>query len=108
VNLQELAKPVVRALVAGGACLALIAPSAGARPITEPPARAAAATPAPQLQRVMRDDRGELGTPVRETAAPGSFDWVTAAILGAAFAGVLGLIWLAAASRTRVKELSNV
>jgi hypothetical protein len=110
-NIKGLAAHTV---VVGGVCLAIIAPSAAARPITDVPTRSVApahsavAAPAPQVQKMIRDDRNRAvaldQTSSRTTpqAASGGFDWVTGAIGLVALAGVLGLIWLAAAAISRV------
>jgi hypothetical protein len=78
-NIHRLA---ARTLFFAVACLAIVAPAASARPIPNAPFHTAAA-------------------PLTVTAT-GGFDWVTAAIGAAALAGVLGLIWLAAAAIGRV------
>jgi hypothetical protein len=107
------------AVVVGGVCLAIGAPSAGARPITDLPMHTAApahtavavASPdalQPQVRSLIRHDRAESGgraavdrTPASHVAT-GGLDWVALAIGGVAFATVLGLLWLAAAGISRV------
>jgi hypothetical protein len=108
------------AVVVGGVCLAIGAPSAGARPITDLPMHTAAPahvavagvvaspdTPQPQVQQLIHHDRSldqavAAGwTPASQVATDG-FDWVAWAIGAVAFAAVLGLIWLAAAGISRL------
>jgi hypothetical protein len=131
-SVHELAKLAVRAVLVGGAGLAIVAPSAGARPITDlpmhaaAPARQAVASPsvqrhepagvlAPQSRQLIRRDLGAISgavatnqTPAHHTppatpqTASGGFDWVTAAIGGVALTGIVGLIWLSAAAISRV------
>lgn len=106
-----------RAIVVGGVCLAIGAPTAAARPLIDQPMHTATPAPvavvshpmpAPQVRRLINDDRGGLDRPVApaptpaQRAATGGFDWVAVAIAGAAFAGVVGLICLAAARISRV------
>lgn len=107
------------AVVVGGVCLAIGAPSAGARPITDLPMHTAAPAHVavavrspdalqPQVRSLIRHDRAELAGAVAVDRTPathvatGGFDWVALAIGGVAFAAVLGLIWLAAAGIGRV------
>lgn len=101
-----------RALVVAGVCLAIGAPSASARPITDlpmhaaTPARMAAAVASPdalqpQVRRLIRDDSTGVDTAVAVDRTPApqvatGFDWVAWTIVGVGVAAVLGLIWLAA------------
>jgi hypothetical protein len=120
-SMHELAKLAVRAVVIGGAALAVIVPSAGARPISDGPMQAPGASasvqrheprpaPAPQLSRLIRGDLGGTDrtvaadqTQAHDTSpAASGFDWVTVAIGGAGFAGLLGLIWLGVAAVSRI------
>jgi hypothetical protein len=115
VNIKCLAS---HAVVVGGVCLAIGAPSAAARPITDLPMRTAAPAhvafavaspdaPQPQVQQLIHHDRSldqavAAGwTPASQVATDG-FDWVAWAIGAVAFAAVLGLIWLAAAGISRL------
>jgi len=110
-----------RAVVVGGVWLAIGAPSATARPITDLPMHSAApahvavavavASPdalQPQVRSLIRADRAGFDgadavdlTPASHVAT-GGFDWVALTIYGVAFAAVLGLLWLAAAGISRV------
>jgi len=109
------------AVVVAGVCLAIGAPSAAARPITDLPMHTAApahvavavavASPdalPPQVRSLIRADRAGFDgadavdlTPASHVAS-GGFDWVALIIGGVALATVLGLIWLAAAGISRV------
>jgi hypothetical protein len=127
-SVQKLAKRAVRVALVGGAGLALVTPSADARPVTDGPMHAAAparqTVPSPSVQRhaparqsreLMRDDlvpaSGDVAasqTPAHHTSAAtpqattGGFGRATAAIGGVALVCVVGLIWLSAAAIGRI------
>ena len=115
-NIQGFAS---QTLVVAGVCLAIGAPSASARPITDLPMHAA--TPAhvasavaspdalqPQVRQLIRDDSTKVdgAVAVDRTPAPqvatGGFDWVAWTIVGVGVTSVLALIWLAASGIGRV------
>jgi len=131
-SVQKLAKLAVRVALVGGAGLALVTPSADARPVTDGPIHAAApahqTVPSPPVQRhaparvparqsreLMRNDLVPAGgdvaasqTPAHRTSAAtpqattGGFGWATAAIGGVALVCVVGLIWPSAAAIGRI------
>jgi hypothetical protein len=89
--MKQLRRGAVRAATIGAGGLALFAPDAGARATYDaPPARHALVRhPVP------------AATPRTVETRSAGFDWTAAAIAGAAFAGVAGAIWLAAAAIAR-------
>ena len=104
-SVQKLAKLAVRVALVGSVGLALVAPSADARPVTDVPMYATA--PARQPRELLRDDLVPAGGDVATSQTPadhtsGGFDWATAAIGGVSIVCVVGLIWLSAAAIGRV------